>query len=119
MQASACASHHAPYFLFTVFDGSCAPTSSTCSPPSIMVQHNDHDDSVAFAAPAAVSPSELWLEPVELHWKFWTAFYFEKTACASSPRRSFKRAGATGWSPAGSHGCHGCHGCQFVFVTWV
>ena len=55
-------------------------------------------------------------EPVELHWKFWTAFYFEKTACASSPRRSFKRAGATGWSPAGSHGCHGC---QFVFVTWV
>ena len=86
---------------------------------AIMVQHNDHDDAVAFAAPAAVSPSELWLEPVELHWKFWTAFYFEKTACASSPRRSFKRAGATGWSPAGSHGCHGCHGCQFVFVTWV
>ena len=34
VQASACASHHAPYFLFTVFDGSCAPTSSTCSPPS-------------------------------------------------------------------------------------
>ena len=66
---------------------------------AIMVQHNDHDDAVAFAAPAAVSPSELWLEPVELHWKFWTAFYCEKTACASSPRRSFKRAGATGWSP--------------------
>ena len=77
-----------------------------CSPPSVCVA-------------AAVSPSELWLEPVELHCKFWTAFYFEKTACASSPRRSFKRAGATGWSPAGSHGCHGCHGCQFVFVTWV
>ena len=117
VQASACASHHAPYFLFTVFDGSCAPTSSTCSPPSWCSTMTTTTRSPSPRLPpsrrrscgssrssctgSSGPPSTLRRPRAPLR----PAAHSNAPARPDGPR-----------SPAGSHGCHGC---QFVFVTWV
>ena len=112
MQASACASHHAPYFLFTVFDGSSATGRrlAACRRAGVrdVGDASDAPNSSSSCAITALteSSSSLTLKRMQPLRTMITGAS-KRSESAGSTRREYRVAG-----------CHGCQA-QFVFVTWV